>query len=54
MPDAYRELEEMGVNIAAVKEANLTEIELIDLTKVLRRLFRNHGATSSKRVIDVA
>jgi hypothetical protein len=52
--ELYRELEAMGVNMAALREADLTETELAELADALRRLLKGHRAdTSSKSLIDV-
>lgn len=38
----YNELEQMGVNIVALRRANLTGDELAELTKSIRALLNNY------------
>jgi hypothetical protein len=54
MQGLYDELEAMGVNMAALRKADLTEMELAELANALKRLLEGHKTDTSSSLIDVA
>lgn len=51
----YDKLESMGVNAAAIKRANLSDVELLELTKSITSLLNgDKGKPAPNHLIDVS